>query len=393
MSGSMVEVARRTHKGLPGKRGLYDPRNEHDACGIGFVANIGNRKSHRIVEQGLQILENLTHRGAVGADPLAGDGAGILIQMPDAHLRAVCGDIGIDLPPPGDYAVGMAFMPRAEGPARRLRGRGRRARRGGRPARAGLARRAGRQFGAGRERGPDRALPAPGLRRPRRGLRRRGRVRAQAVRDPQAGGAPDRRHGRGLRRLLHAVAVVAHRRLQGDAAGASGGGVLSRPQGRADGVRAGPRPPALLDQHLPVLAARPPLPDDLPQRRDQHAAGQHQLDGGAPPPDEVGAAGRRSGQAVAADRRGPVGFGELRQRARAAGAGRLFAGACDDDADPRGVDRQPADGRAPPRLLRVPRRADGAVGRPGRGGVHRRPPDRRDARPQRAAAGALRRHR
>ncbi|MYA87745.1 MAG: hypothetical protein F4X97_04720, partial [Boseongicola sp. SB0662_bin_57] len=84
----MTEPARHTHKGMPRQQGLYDPRNEHDACGIGFVANIGNRKSHGIVDQGLQILGNLTHRGAVGADPLAGDGAGILIQTPDAHLRA-----------------------------------------------------------------------------------------------------------------------------------------------------------------------------------------------------------------------------------------------------------------------------------------------------------------
>ena len=112
----MLEPPRHRHKGLPKKQGLYDPRNEHDACGIGFVANIKNRKSHRIIDQGLQVLKNLTHRGAVGADPLAGDGAGILIQMPDTHLRAVCGDIGIDLPKPGDYSVGMMFMPQAEGP-------------------------------------------------------------------------------------------------------------------------------------------------------------------------------------------------------------------------------------------------------------------------------------
>ena len=112
----MTKPTPRMNKGLPEKRGLYDPRNEHDACGIGFVANIKNEKSHRIIDQGLQVLVNLTHRGAVGADPLASDGAGILIQMPDAHLRAVCGDIGIDLPDPGEYGVGMLFMPRAEGP-------------------------------------------------------------------------------------------------------------------------------------------------------------------------------------------------------------------------------------------------------------------------------------
>ena len=96
----------------PKKQGLYDPRNEHDACGIGFVANIKNKKSHKIVAQGLEILSNLTHRGAVGADPLAGDGAGILLQIPDAFLREECAAIGIELPEPGAYGVGMLFMPR-----------------------------------------------------------------------------------------------------------------------------------------------------------------------------------------------------------------------------------------------------------------------------------------
>ena len=68
---------------LPQQRGLYHPRNEHDSCGVGFVANIKNRKSHQIIRQGLDILVNLKHRGAVGSDPLAGDGAGILLQIPD----------------------------------------------------------------------------------------------------------------------------------------------------------------------------------------------------------------------------------------------------------------------------------------------------------------------
>ncbi|MDH5749580.1 MAG: glutamate synthase large subunit, partial [Rhodospirillales bacterium] len=97
--------------GRPGKQGLYDPRNEHDACGIGFVANIKNRKSHKIVLQGLEILENLTHRGAVGADPLAGDGAGILLQLPDPFFRAECAALGVELPKVGEYGVGMCFLP------------------------------------------------------------------------------------------------------------------------------------------------------------------------------------------------------------------------------------------------------------------------------------------
>jgi len=94
------------------QQGLYDPRQERDACGVGFVANIKGKPSHDTVSQGLQILGNLTHRGAVGADPLAGDGAGILLQIPDAFLRAQCAAQGIVLPAAGSYGVGMLFLSR-----------------------------------------------------------------------------------------------------------------------------------------------------------------------------------------------------------------------------------------------------------------------------------------
>ncbi|MEW8260374.1 MAG: glutamate synthase central domain-containing protein, partial [Candidatus Thiodiazotropha taylori] len=97
-----------SHGALPPKQGLYDPANEHDACGVGFVANIKGVKSHQTVLQGLEILERLTHRGAVGADPKAGDGAGILLQIPDAFFQA---ETGFDLPKSGDYAIGMVFLP------------------------------------------------------------------------------------------------------------------------------------------------------------------------------------------------------------------------------------------------------------------------------------------
>jgi glutamate synthase (NADPH/NADH) large chain len=97
---------------LPLQQGLYDPRQERDSCGVGFVAHIKGRQSHDLVRQGLQILENLTHRGAVGADPLAGDGAGMLLQIPDAFLRAACAAQNITLPAIGDYGVGMLFLPR-----------------------------------------------------------------------------------------------------------------------------------------------------------------------------------------------------------------------------------------------------------------------------------------
>ena len=92
-------------------KGLYDPKNEHDACGIGFVANIKNNRSHQIVKDGLSILANLVHRGAVGADPKAGDGCGILTQIPDDFLRKVMADAGIDLPPVGHYGCLLYTSP------------------------------------------------------------------------------------------------------------------------------------------------------------------------------------------------------------------------------------------------------------------------------------------
>ena len=94
------------------QHGLYDAAQEHDACGVGFVAHIKGHKSHAIVTQALKILENLDHRGAVGADPLMGDGAGILIQIPDQLYREEMAKQGVTLPPPGEYGVGMIFLPK-----------------------------------------------------------------------------------------------------------------------------------------------------------------------------------------------------------------------------------------------------------------------------------------
>ncbi|NGN44296.1 glutamate synthase large subunit [Mesorhizobium sp. CGMCC 1.15528] len=100
----------RTPNGMAAQ-GLYDPRNEHDACGVGFIANMKGVKSHQIVKDGLFMLENLTHRGAVGADPLMGDGAGLLVQIPDRFFREEMARQDIELPVPGQYGVGHWFMP------------------------------------------------------------------------------------------------------------------------------------------------------------------------------------------------------------------------------------------------------------------------------------------
>jgi glutamate synthase (ferredoxin) len=96
--------------GLPPKQGLYDPKNEHDSCGIGFVAHVKGQKSNRIVRQALEVLVNLDHRGARGSEPDTGDGAGILMQIPHRFFQSACDGIGINLPWPGKYGVGMIFL-------------------------------------------------------------------------------------------------------------------------------------------------------------------------------------------------------------------------------------------------------------------------------------------
>ncbi|OGV35014.1 MAG: glutamate synthase subunit alpha [Lentisphaerae bacterium GWF2_45_14] len=95
----------------PGKIGLYDFKNEHDACGVGFVVNIDGTKTHKIIEQGIEVLVNLQHRGALGSDNSTGDGAGMLFQMPDEFFKKTAEELGFKLPEAGDYAVGMIFMP------------------------------------------------------------------------------------------------------------------------------------------------------------------------------------------------------------------------------------------------------------------------------------------
>lgn len=94
--------------------GLYNPENEHDACGVGVVANIDGSRNHKIIHQALEVLVNLGHRGACGCDPRTGDGAGILLQLPDVFMRKVAAEVGIQLPPSGHYAVGMTFLPKEE---------------------------------------------------------------------------------------------------------------------------------------------------------------------------------------------------------------------------------------------------------------------------------------
>ena len=251
-----------------------------------------------------------------------------------------------------------------------------------------------RQFRSRRIGKENRAGDPAGVHRPRHGRHRHRRAGAQALHHPQELGPRDPgAQARARQGVLRAVDVGAHHRLQGHAAGRPGRHLLQGPAGSARGVGAGAGAPALLDQHLSDLGSGASVPPDRAQRRDQHRARQRQLDPRAPGRDFQPDPRQGSGQAVAADLRRPVRFGLVRQRARTAGDERLFDRARDDDDDPGGLGRPHADGRQPPRVLRIPRGDDGAVGRPGGDRVHRRPPDRRHARPQRAAAGALYRHR
>ena len=97
---------------LPHRSGLYDPRHEHDSCGVGFVASLKGKPTHDIVRKGVEILLNLVHRGACGCDPLTGDGAGLLLQIPDEFLRREAEQLGFSLPAPGLYGSGLVFLPR-----------------------------------------------------------------------------------------------------------------------------------------------------------------------------------------------------------------------------------------------------------------------------------------
>ena len=218
----------------------------------------------------------------MGADPLAGDGAGILLQVPDPFLRDEMGWGKIELPPAGEYGVGMLFLPRdAE-------------------ARAACEKIVAERIAAegqlllgwrdvpvdSRGLGESVKKVEPVVRQVfiGRGKNcRSGCVRAQAVRDPQDRGTRGKRlaksQGKGFYMPL---AVFAHHRLQGHAAGQSGRQILPRSAGQQRGQRAGAGAPALLHQHLPDLGSRPSVPHDRAQRRDQHRARQRELDGRAP---------------------------------------------------------------------------------------------------------------
>ena len=280
---------------LPPRQGLYDPALEHDACGVNFIVHMKGLRSHDIVQQGIGALCNLQHRGASGSEVNTGDGAGILLQIPDRFLRAV---VGFALPAEGSYATGIAFLPTD-------------------PAKADEAVDAVEKIAASEGLrvlgwrdlpfddsmiGSTAAAVEPSFRQVflagdglmHESLERRAYIVRKRIEHEV--GTPGRRG----RRLLPEP-VVPHPRLQGDAHHAPAGRVLPRPARRAGRVGAGAGALALLDQHLPVLAAGPPVPLHRPQRRDQHRAGQPQLDAGP-----RGPAGQRAGSTGDLERIFPI---------------------------------------------------------------------------------------
>ena len=254
----------------PQADGLYDPRYEHDACGVAMVARLDNVPGHDVVVKALEALDNLEHRGAEGADIRTGDGAGLLMQLPHRFFRA---SVDFELPEPGRYGVCVCFLParRAAPPPDRGAARAQRPRRG--PARPRLARRARstRTTSATPPTPRARTSASSSSRRAPASSTTRTPSSASSTSSAASSSSPSARSS--TRRRARAGP-----RLQGHAQGAPAAQLLPRPAGRALRQRAGARAQPLLDEHLPELGARPSLSRDLPQRRDQHADGQRQLD-------------------------------------------------------------------------------------------------------------------
>ena len=219
----------REHSWRPPAEGLYDPSLEKDSCGVGFIANIKGKKSHQIVSDALNILCNLEHRGAVGADPRAGDGAGILVQIPHAFFARKAKSLGFTATAARRLRGRRAVHAEGEGVAQSHPEHHRRPDQGGAIDAARLARRADRQFLARRNRQADRARSHAGIHRPRRPYQKRRRIRAPALYPSQVDFAGDLSAPRPRpRRLLSGLDVVPHRRLQGHVPRRSARQILSR---------------------------------------------------------------------------------------------------------------------------------------------------------------------
>nr|AAC97376.1 glutamate synthase large subunit [Rhizobium etli CFN 42] len=381
--------------GLPKKQGLYDPRNEHDACGVGFVAHMKGEKSHQIVKDGLFILENLTHRGAVGADPLMGDGAGILVQIPDRFFREEMAGQGITLPPAGEYGVGHIFMPRDEKQIEHFK-----------KVIKDVIEEEGQVLIGFRDVPVDNSSlsKAPDI----------------AATEPHhvqvfIGAGEDAENNDEFERRLFTLRKVISNRIYDEFEGEESnfypvslssttvvykGMFLAYQVGAYYKDLSDPRfesAVALVHQRFSTNTF-PSWKLAHPYRMVAHNGEINTLRGNVNwmAARQASVSSPLFGEDIS--KLWPISYEGQSDTACFDNAlnswcAAAIAGACRDDADPGGLGRQPVDGGRTQGLLRISCGADGAVGRAGCRCLHRRQADRRDARPQRPQAGALPRHR
>jgi len=249
-----------TDPGLPAAQGLYDPALDKDSCGVGFIADIKGRRSHKLIKDALAILCNLEHRGAVGADPRAGDGAGILVQIPHKFFAKKADRLGFSLPKPGEYAVGALFMPRDPDWRQVIR-----------DIYSQMIKREGMTLLGWREVPTDNSTLGESV-KPTEPVHLqvfigRGKIRTTALYPAQVDLARDL-HAQGAQtfRLLSGVHLMPHRRLQGHVPGGSALHLLPRSPRQGFRERACARAPALLHEHVSDLVACASLPHDRSQR-------------------------------------------------------------------------------------------------------------------------------
>ena len=327
--------------GLPSPQGLYDPSNEHDGCGVGFIVDLKGRKSHQLVRDGFTALVNLDHRGACGCENNTGDGAGVLIQIPHEFLvPAVPAARASSLREPGQLRRRGVLHLARPGAAEVRQGDLRDDRRRGGPDVPGLAAARDRQLAARRS---ARAVEpkmfhalvgrGPTIKDDDAFERKLYVIRKRFETEIEESGLDDHKFfyfaSLSCRTLVYKGMLT-----PGQVADYFADDLArSAPAKRALHV-----PLAVLHQHLPELAAGPSLPDDLAQRRDQHAPRQHQLDAGPRGPLRLRALrARRHRQDQADHPRGALRHGLPRQRDRAARQVGLQPAPRDDDADPRGL--------------------------------------------------------
>ena len=276
-------LAPREHNWRPKAEGLYDPSLEKDSCGVGFIANIKGKKSHQIVSDAINILCNLEHRGAVGADPRAGDGAGILVQIPHAFFSRKAAEIGFELPEPGHYAIGALFMPKETAWRKVIQS-----------IVAEQIKQEGLLLLGWRDVPTDNSSLGETVKPTEP-------ANMQVFIGRNGTAKTEDEFERRLYILRKSISQAIYQRRERGLAGyypvsLSCRTVIYKGMFLADQLgkyypdlheagfrkRAGAGASALLDQHLPGLVAGASLPDDRPQRRNQHAARQRQLDGRAP---------------------------------------------------------------------------------------------------------------